>query len=206
MLTAIIASSAGRGDQLFLRWSDHPDLPVREEPVEVIGCDLPELLIRSACRVSVDTEVFLVGSRDTQSGFVRACRSEGEGFLLAIHIGSESIMPKLLPQYDPGHFAVDDFLTEEEEAKILESLKRGDNDRGAVSKRLSLLGLFTEMARKVSSWCDLRFQQRTRILLAYVRPLEVWTGRFMLFGQAEWWTLVDSNHRPPLCESGALTI
>ena len=122
MSDATIASQAESADQFYLRWSDSPESPFREEPVEVIGLYSSEPVVRSARRVSEETEVFLIGKKYTGNGIVRSCQSEGPNFLLTIHIGSEYMTPELLPEYDPGLFAVDDFLTEEEEAKILESL------------------------------------------------------------------------------------
>ena len=122
MSAVAIASQAKDGEPFYLRWCDNPELPFREEPVELVGLQSSESVIRSALRVGEETEVFLIGKRYTGNGIVRSCQREGNSFLLTIRIGSEFKTPELLPDYDPGVLAVDDFLTEEEEAKILESL------------------------------------------------------------------------------------
>ena len=127
MSAATIASQAQGAGQCFLRWSDSPELPIREEPVEVIEVSSSEPVIRSALMISEGTKVFLIGSGYSGNGIVRSCQREGNSFLLTIRINTEYMQPELPPLYDPGLFAVDSFLTEEEEAKILASLNN-DSD------------------------------------------------------------------------------
>jgi hypothetical protein len=112
-MAATITGQVGNADQLLLRWSENPALPLREEQVEVVRFCLSESVIRSALRISENTQVYIIGKHYTGSGIVRSCHQEGEGFLLTIYVGMEA---------DPGVFAVDDFLTEEEEFRILEGL------------------------------------------------------------------------------------
>ncbi len=127
MSAATIASQAQGAGQCFLRWSDGPELPVREEPVEVVGVSSSEPLIRSALMVIEETKVFLIGSGYSGNGIVRSCQKEGNSFLLTIGINTESMQPELPTAYDPGLFAIDDFLTEEDEDKILASLNNGSD-------------------------------------------------------------------------------
>lgn len=123
MPPATTASSDESTGQFFLRWSESPGLPVREEPIEMIESEWPEPRIRSAFQVREGTEAFLIGNGYTENGIIRSCLREGNSFLLTLSISSECISTEFLPHYDPGLLAVDEFLTEEEETKILESLK-----------------------------------------------------------------------------------
>jgi hypothetical protein len=133
MPTATIPNQVENADQLFLRWSDDPTLPMREQRVEMVGLYSSESVIRSALRINEKTKVLLIGNHYTRNGIVRSCREEGDSFLLTILIDSEHSGPELLPEYDPGLFGVDDFLTEEEESKILEGLNADSNIRREIS-------------------------------------------------------------------------
>ena len=121
-MAAAITGQMGNPDQLLLRWSEDPASPLREQQVEMVRLHVTESVIRSALRISENTKVYIIGKDYTGSGIVRSCRQEGGHFLLTISVDSERSGPELLPERDPGLFAVDDFLTEEEEAKILENL------------------------------------------------------------------------------------
>ena len=129
MSTAAVPNQVRNADQLFLRWCDDPSLPMRVQPVEMVGLCTSESIIRSALKVNEKTKVFLIGNHYTKNGIVRSCHEEGDSFLLTILTDLEHPGPELLPEHDPGLFAVDDFLTEEEESKILESLRVGSNIR-----------------------------------------------------------------------------
>jgi len=122
MFAAINTSQPQNAGPIFLRWSDYPELPIREEPVEVIGLDTFQSVIRSNLRINEKTQVYLIGEAYTGNGIVRSCQQEGTGFLLTIAMNVEASLSELRPERDPGVLAVEDFLTEEEEAKILESL------------------------------------------------------------------------------------
>jgi hypothetical protein len=112
-MAATITGQVENSDQSLLRWSEDPASPLREEQVEVVRFCLSESVIRSALRIRENTSVYIIGKHYTGNGIVRSCREEGEGFLLTIRVETE---------HDPGIFAVDDFLTEEEESRILEGL------------------------------------------------------------------------------------
>jgi hypothetical protein len=133
MPTATVPNQVENADQLFLRWSDDPTLPMREQRVEMVRLYSSESIIRSALRINEKTKVLLIGNHYTRNGIVRSCREEGDSFLLTILIDPEHSGPELLPEYDPGLFGVDDFLTEEEESKILEDLNADSNIRRGIS-------------------------------------------------------------------------
>jgi hypothetical protein len=101
----------------LLRWFEGPESNPREEYVEVIDEQMCQTVIRSSCELSRETEVTLIGKDYTAQGVVQACRVENDRFLLTLvarplHRDSGSYL-------DPGSLAVDDFLTEEQEAAIL---------------------------------------------------------------------------------------
>lgn len=122
MLSVINTSQPKNAGSIFLRWSDYPELSIREEPVEVIGLDTFQSVLRSNLRVNEKTQVRLIGETYTGNGIVRSCQQEGTGFVLTITMSAETSLSELRQELDPGVFAVEEFLTEEEEARILESL------------------------------------------------------------------------------------
>ncbi|MDQ2775146.1 MAG: hypothetical protein M3Y57_09560 [Acidobacteriota bacterium] len=79
-----------------------------------------EAIIRSALKIGEETSVSLVGTYYNESGTVRSCRPEGSKFIVTIRIKAHLPTPKY--GIDPGVFALEDFLTEEQELKILEEL------------------------------------------------------------------------------------
>ena len=88
--------------------------------------------------VSELTHVHLIGKNYTGNGIIQSCRKEGNSYILTILMTTELALPEL-PERDPGVFAVDDFLTEEEETKILESLCSGiPRQTGCIFRQLSL--------------------------------------------------------------------
>ncbi len=125
MSAAAIAGPLGSTDQVVLRWSDNSELPVREETVEILESCFPESIVRSSLQVSEETYVYLIGKDYTGNGIIQSCRSEGNEFILTILMTSDFPLPELSIKPDPGVFAIDEFLTEEEELKILESLRGG---------------------------------------------------------------------------------
>jgi hypothetical protein len=112
----------GESGQALLCWFETPNSPSREEFVQVLESHPSVALIKSALQVSEQTKVTLIGKDYTGIGIVKSCRKDGKSFILTIGMGDESV--KLTPssQPDPGALVVDDFLTEEQEAKILEEL------------------------------------------------------------------------------------
>ena len=119
MSTAIPLGSIGGADHLLLRWSDNPELPTQEEPVKMVEAHISESIVRSSLRVSERTQVHLIGKHYTGNGIVQSCQSDGNEFILM------TTSPSLPAPLDPGVFAINSFLTEEEELKILENLSNG---------------------------------------------------------------------------------
>jgi hypothetical protein len=146
--TTRLLAQSGR---IILRWSDTPSAPALEWPVELVDSDDPDPVVRAPRRVGEDTPVTLVAEGYMVNGIVTFCRADKDSYLITVSISeiSENQL-ETAHFHDPGAFAVDDFLTEEEEAKILESLQ--DSFRSQTSEFAA-----------VSNAC--------RELLAFVRPL-----------------------------------
>jgi hypothetical protein len=107
--------------QLLLRWSDSSDSVSREEFVDVLSRQLSKIVVRSVSAVAENTPVFLAGTQYAANGIARSCRKDASSFVLVILIDKESNIQSGSGR-DPGVLAVDDFLTEEEEAEILQNL------------------------------------------------------------------------------------
>lgn len=116
-------TSASQSNQALLCWSDPPDSPVQEEFVQILESHPTEALISSALKVSEEIKVTLIGKDYTGIGIVKSCRTDGENFILSIGLTEESFQGTLPSSADPGALIVDDFLTEEQETKILEGLQ-----------------------------------------------------------------------------------
>jgi hypothetical protein len=110
-------------EKVWLRWSEAANSTSREEFAELIQTHPTEALIRCSPRLRKDTQVYLiVPGRYKMSGVVASCRKEGNSFIVRIVI-NENLNPQHRSELDPGILIVDDFLTEEEEAKILKALE-----------------------------------------------------------------------------------
>lgn len=124
MSASSITRQLARSGQIILRWSDTPSAPALELPVELVDSDNGEPTVRAPRRVVEHTPVALVAKGYMVNGIVRFCRADKEFYLITVsacEISEDRFEPA--PFRDPGALAVDDFLTEEEEAKILESLQ-----------------------------------------------------------------------------------
>jgi hypothetical protein len=108
---------------ILLRWFDFPHSSSREEVVEMVESDFSEAVVCSSLGLSKDTRVSLTGQFCHELGIVRSCRAEGNKFMLTIGIGPMSHGGG--SGIDPGVLAVEDFLTEEQEAEILNNLENG---------------------------------------------------------------------------------
>jgi hypothetical protein len=109
-------------DQALLCWSEAPHSPAREEFVQVLESHLAEAVIKSSLEVSEQTKVTLIGKDYTGIGTVKSCRRDGKSFILTISIGDAEMLEPMREDRDPGVLTVDSFVTEEEEAKILQDL------------------------------------------------------------------------------------
>ena len=110
--------------KIILRSADSTSVPGFELPVEIVVDDESEPIIRAPLAVGEDTRVTLVANDYMVNGIVRFCRADRNSYLITIvtqHASGERSDTGYFR--DPGTLAVDDFLTEEEEAKILESLE-----------------------------------------------------------------------------------
>lgn len=116
--TGIFFSGAG---QVLLRWSEAPKAPSHEEPVELIKAHRSEPVLRSAWAITEMTKVYLIQEENTRIGIVRSCRQQGNSFILTIGINENPVL-EAGSEVDPGIFAADDFVTEEQEAEILREL------------------------------------------------------------------------------------
>jgi hypothetical protein len=115
-------SSGIEPDQALLCWSEAPNSPSREEFVQVLETHLSEAVIKSSRKVDEKTKVTLIGKDYTGIGIVKSCRSEGKKFIITIRIDEPGPRTGTAPKPDPGVLIVDDFVSEEEEAKILGDL------------------------------------------------------------------------------------
>lgn len=124
MRPSSITRLKAESSQIILRWSDNPSAPSLELPVEFVDEDNCEPILRTPRKIGEETPVTLVTKNYMVNGIVRFCRPDKNSYLITV---STQNMPdeRFEPGYfrDPGSLAVDDFLTEEEEAKILESLQ-----------------------------------------------------------------------------------
>jgi hypothetical protein len=120
-LMAVSTSISFRGaSQVLLRWREAPKATSHEELVELIKAHRSKAVLRSACAIAEMTKVYLV-QENTRIGIVQSCRQQGNSFILNITISDNPVM-EAGSQVDPGIFAVDDFVTEEQEAEILRDL------------------------------------------------------------------------------------
>jgi hypothetical protein len=109
--------------QVLLRWSDPPDSPSREQFVQMIEAHVSEAVIRSEFEICEDSQVSLIGNSYNERGVVRSCRAEDGDFILTIGIQQVPCMPEGGSFLDPGVFAIEDFITEEQTLRILNELE-----------------------------------------------------------------------------------
>ena len=107
-----------------MRWADSPTATALELPVEIVDEKDSEPIVRAPVKIGEETPVTLVAEDYMVNGIVRSCCTDRNSFLLTI--ATEDLSGERLERAqlrDPGALVVDDFLTEEEEAKILEALQ-----------------------------------------------------------------------------------
>lgn len=104
----------------LLRWFEDPRSKHREEVVEIVNDHAYQTVVRSALELHPETKVSLITEDYTEESVVRACQSEETWFLLTLegsqHHGEARVA------IDPGVFSVNDFLSETQEAAILEEV------------------------------------------------------------------------------------
>lgn len=112
--------SLRQSNYALLRWFEGPQSQPREEFVEVLNDRVTGTVVRSSLKLNRETAVMLIGNGYTEEGVVQCCTSEDTWYLVTLAgkiPGSKSASAP-----DPGVLAVDDFLTEEQEAAILAEL------------------------------------------------------------------------------------
>ena len=131
MQPSSITRLKAESDEIILRWSVNPFAPSLELPVEIVDGDNSEPVIRTPLKIGEETPVTLVAKNYMVNGIVRFCRPDKNSYLITVStqdVPDEGFGAAYFR--DPGTLVVDDFLTEEEEAKILESLQ--DSPRSAL--------------------------------------------------------------------------
>jgi hypothetical protein len=135
-ITRLRAQSKG----IILRWSDTPSSPTLELPVEIVNEDDYEPIIRAPLKVGEETPVTLLSKDYMVNGIVRFCRADKNSFLITVSTaGTPEEQLNASFFRDPGALVIDDFLTEEEEAKILQSLQDPPPSRREETSDSSLL-------------------------------------------------------------------
>lgn len=115
------AIAVNNPEQVLLRWFEGANSASREEFVDLVESQAYEVLVRSTLQVSENTQVYLTGKQYTANGVARSCRKDASSFIVTILIEKDSVVQRG-HQWDPGVFAVEDFLTEQQEAEILQML------------------------------------------------------------------------------------
>ena len=110
-------SSIAHSNYALLRWFEGSQTQPREEFVEVIQDQVSHTVVRSSLKLNQETAVTLIGKDYTEEGIVQGCQSEDAWFLLTVVGKLPNRDGGFVP--DPGVFALDGFLSEEQEAAIL---------------------------------------------------------------------------------------
>ena len=110
--------AVGQSGQLLLLWTDTLDFASRREFGHLLETHRNEAVIRSANKIGENAQVYLMGKQYTGNGIVSSCHQEDSSFILTIQIDDTSLI-RHNSELDPGIFAVEDFLTEQQEAEIL---------------------------------------------------------------------------------------
>jgi len=135
-----------------LRSADTSSVPAFELPVEIVEGDDSEPIIRAPLAIEEDTAVTLVANDYMVNGIVRFCRADRNSYLITIATQHQSDERSDTGYFrDPGSFVIDDFLTEEEEAKILESLEESSRSLADDLEIPSIFRLATASLRSAQS-------------------------------------------------------
>jgi hypothetical protein len=107
---------------VLLLWSDEANSASLNQPVDLMEIRREEVVIRSTRNIRESTQVYLTGKQYMGNGIVHSCRKVDNFFILTIQIDEDSPY-RHNSELDPGIFAVEDFLTEQQEAEILKGLE-----------------------------------------------------------------------------------
>jgi hypothetical protein len=121
-MSPAVADSLGDPDQVLLSWSESPGSTKKQELGQIITVHTSDAVIRSAAPIMVNTTVRVTGKHYTGNGIVQSCTKENTGYILTLTESDD--LPFQGSKRDPGVVAVENFLTEEQEAQILEELKK----------------------------------------------------------------------------------
>src|SRR5436305_9218407 len=122
-------------NKIILRWADSPTATALELPVEIVDEKDSEPIVRAPVKIGEETPVTLVADDYMVNGIVRFCRADRNSYLITVTTQDVSDeRPGTVHFRDPGALVIDDFLTEDEEAKILESL--GGSSRSSAGLEL----------------------------------------------------------------------
>jgi hypothetical protein len=120
-MSAAVGDPLGDPDQVLLSWSDSPDSPKKQELGQIITVHASDAVIRSVAAITVNTTIRVTGKHYTGNGIVRSCVKSDTGYILTLTKSDD--LPFQGSKRDPGVVAVENFLTEEQEAQILKGLK-----------------------------------------------------------------------------------
>jgi hypothetical protein len=120
-MSAAVGDPLGAPEQVLLSWSDSPDSPKKQELGQIITVHASDAVIRSAVPIMVNTTIQVTGKYYTGNGIVRSCTKENTGYILTLTQSDD--FPSQGSNRDPGVIAVENFLTEEQEAQIHKGLK-----------------------------------------------------------------------------------
>ncbi len=112
-----------QGYPLKARWSDRYGVVFMEEDVELIYKSSSEWVVLSPVAICERTQVYLTGKNSTENGIICSCRKDDSVYVLTVSMMAEESFHPSRQEFDPGVLDVDSFLTEEEESKILDSLR-----------------------------------------------------------------------------------
>ena len=106
---------------LLLSWSEAPQSPLQQACVDLIDAHSVEAVIRSHKQVAEKTRVYLSQTGYIREGIVLSCKSDDNHFILAVCM-LDDLHPRAT-EPDPGCLVVEDFLTEEQEERLLSELE-----------------------------------------------------------------------------------
>lgn len=118
MCVSCTSISLEQSGQVLLLWTDTQDFASRREFGHLLETHRNEAVIRSSSKIGENAQVYLMGKQYTGNGIVSSCHQEDSSFILTIQIDDTSLI-RHNSELDPGIFAVEDFLTEQQEAEIL---------------------------------------------------------------------------------------
>ena len=121
-MASALNNFGGNGRPCLVRWSDHPGQTDQEESGLIIGEGLHSVTVRIVKPLCEATRVSVRADSSPENGIVKSCLPEGSQYLVLIELDYEEMLRVGPEHIDPGVFAMESFLSEEQEQKILDSL------------------------------------------------------------------------------------